>query len=275
MKTNIVLLLLGSILWSFNNKPQKTWVAIGDSITYLNDHLDETGHRVQKGYMTRLCEKLPAYTYINQGYNGWTAKKIAENIEKLNIEKADVYTLFLGTNDWWAGIPAGTLADYNNSTGSQTVAGSMRIIIDHLKYRNQEAKIVMISPMQRGDFVYLNNHKNNAWGSYKAKNGQMLVAIVSIIKEIGKANKIPVVDLYHEARLGQKKIVKYKWLKNPSSQQYQAYYYPDFINIPFDTENDEYPYPIDAVDMTYDGLHPSDQGNALIAEKLARVFKKF
>ena len=35
------------------------WVAIGDSITYLNDHSEQTGNRVKKGYMTRVNEKLP------------------------------------------------------------------------------------------------------------------------------------------------------------------------------------------------------------------------
>ena len=30
------------------------WCAIGDSLTYLNDHLDETGHYVTRGYLSRI-----------------------------------------------------------------------------------------------------------------------------------------------------------------------------------------------------------------------------
>ncbi|HCC52858.1 MAG TPA: SGNH/GDSL hydrolase family protein, partial [Porphyromonadaceae bacterium] len=42
-----------------SSAPRKIkWVAIGDSITYLNDHADETGHRVKKGYLTRVTEML-------------------------------------------------------------------------------------------------------------------------------------------------------------------------------------------------------------------------
>ncbi len=62
-----------------------TWVALGDSITYLNDHLDETGNRLTKGYMTQFTEKFPDVQYINQGHNGWTAISIAEKIETLGI----------------------------------------------------------------------------------------------------------------------------------------------------------------------------------------------
>ena len=35
------------------------WCAIGDSFTYLNDHLDETLFRLKKGYLTRILDKLP------------------------------------------------------------------------------------------------------------------------------------------------------------------------------------------------------------------------
>lgn len=47
------------------------WCAIGDSFTYLDSHLDETGYRVEKGYLTRTAEKLgfPVKLY-NLGING-------------------------------------------------------------------------------------------------------------------------------------------------------------------------------------------------------------
>ena len=46
------------------------WCAIGDSFTYLNDHLDETGHFVTRGYLTRINDKLPALSLTNIGING-------------------------------------------------------------------------------------------------------------------------------------------------------------------------------------------------------------
>src|ERR1700748_2658269 len=111
MKKLLLLFAVSCLLTSFSPK-EISWVAIGDSITYLNDHLNETGNRVTKGFLTRVTEQLPNIHYINQGHNGWTAVRIAEEIEKLGLEKADVYSVFLGTNDWWHGTPLGTLNDY-------------------------------------------------------------------------------------------------------------------------------------------------------------------
>ena len=49
-KLKLTTLLLALILISTSFKQKEiTWTAIGDSITYLNDHLDETGNRLTKG----------------------------------------------------------------------------------------------------------------------------------------------------------------------------------------------------------------------------------
>ena len=251
------------------------WTALGDSITYLNDHPDETGNRVSKGYMTRVIEKLPNIHYINQGHNGWTAVKIAQEIETLGLVKSDVYSIFLGTNDWWGGKPLGRLADYRNRTGSGTVNGSFRIIIDKLRSLNPAARIILITPMQRGDFVYLTNFKNNAYGSYKPKNGQTLESFAQAIDSIGRFEQLPVIDLYHTKSLAVKKLVKFKRLKDPQTGAYHNYPYPTYTTIPFTPETDEYPYPPDAINMTYDGLHPSNKGNAVISKQLVKVMKGY
>jgi len=264
-----LLLLSLIVISSLSLAPKEIqWVAIGDSITYLNDHAEETGSRISKGYMTLINEKYPQVKYTNQGHNGWTSINIADKIESLELKKADVYTVFLGTNDWWQGKPLGTLADYQQNKGSSTVYGAFRIITNKLKQLNKKAKIILITPMQRGDFVYINNFKNNAYGSYKEKNGQTLEQFANAILEIGRLEKIPVVDLYHDKNLTLENMVHFKRVKNPSTGLYQDYTYPEYTSIPFDPETDAYPYPEEAVNMTYDGLHPSDEGYEIIARKL-------
>ncbi|MDR2038531.1 MAG: SGNH/GDSL hydrolase family protein [Bacteroidales bacterium] len=250
------------------------WVALGNSITYLNDHPSETGNRVEKGYMTRVVEQLPDITYVNKGFNGWTSGGIAEKINDLGLEKADVYTVFLGTNDWWSGRQVGTIVDYTGNTGHQTVYGAFRIIIDHLRHLNPHAKIILLTPLQRGDFVYLGNFENRAYGSYREKNGQMLSDVADAIIRIAKHEKIPVIDLYRKSGITPKNMVKFKRLKDPSSGLYRDYTYPTYIDIPFDPKNDDYPYPTEAIDMTYDGLHPSDKGNTAIARLLVKEMKR-
>ncbi|MDP4283096.1 MAG: SGNH/GDSL hydrolase family protein [Bacteroidota bacterium] len=274
MKKLILVLMLFCAITSFKEK-EITWVAIGDSITYLNDHTNETANRITKGYMTVVTQKLPNIHYINQGYNGWTSGNIAVAIEKLNLQKADVYSVFLGTNDWWQGRPVGTFADYQNNTGSKTLYGAFRIIMNKLRSLNKEAKIILITPMQRGDFVYINDKKNNAYGSYKEKNGQTLEEFANAISRIGEYEHVKVVDLYHHSGITQKNIVNYKRLKDPQTGVYKNYRYPHFIGIPFNSTTDEYPYPVGAMNMTFDGLHPSDKGHALIAKILVKIMKKY
>jgi lysophospholipase L1-like esterase len=275
MKKLVLLSCLVSIIFSFTSKKEITWVAIGDSITYLNDHPNETGNRITKGYMTRVSEKLPNIHFINQGHNGWTTGRIADNIEKLGLVKADVYSVFLGTNDWWHSNHLGYFTDYQNNTGSATTYGSFRIIINKIRNLNPEAKIILITPMQRSDFVYISNPKNNAYGSYKEKDGQRLEQFADAVDSIAGYEHIKVVDLYHKEGMSVKDLVKYKRLKDPQTGLYKNYPYPDYNGIPFNPETDDYPYPIDAIDITYDGLHPSDKGFELIAGMLIKIMKKY
>lgn len=274
MRKLCLLLSLFVLLNAFQEK-KYTWVAIGDSITYLNDHANETGNRVCKGYLTRVTEQLPSIQFQNQGHNGWTAVHIAEEIEKLGIGKADIYSVFLGTNDWWGGKPLGKMEDYEKNAGVATVYGAFRIIMDKIRSLNPDAKIVLITPMQRVDFVYISNYKNNAYGSYKDKNGQQLEQFANAVKDIAAHEGVAVVDLYHNKKMSLGKLVHFKRLKDPATSAYRDYAYPEFIGIPFNPEKDEYPYPAAAADMTYDGLHPSDKGNEVIAAQLVKQFRKW
>jgi lysophospholipase L1-like esterase len=269
-----LLFIIGIWLFSSFTEKKIVWVAIGDSITYLNEHADETGNRVSKGYLSRVVAELPNIHYINQGHNGWKSSDIASKIDNLGLVKADAYTVFLGTNDWWGGRPVGSIDDYKNNTGTNSVFGSFRIIVDKIRKLNQEAKIVLITPMQRNDFVYLLNATNNAYGSYKTKNGQSLEAFANAVIAIGKIENIPVIDLYHDPLLDLKNLVHFKRLKDPLTGKYVNYQYPRFTQIPFDPKKDEYPYPPTAVNITYDGLHPSDKGNEIIAKKVIKMFRQ-
>ena len=250
------------------------WVAIGDSITYLNEHPYETGNRITTGYMKLVCAQRPDINYVNKGYNGWTSGDIASKIESLELEKADIYSVFLGTNDWWRGRPIGSIKDYESGTGSATLNGSFRIIIDKLRSLNPKAQIILITPLQRGDFVYINDMKNNAYGSYKSKNDQSLEQFADALVGLAKKEHFEVVDLYHDSGISLRNMVKFKRLKDPSTGAYKNYSYPDYTNIPFDPSVDEYPYPTEAIDMTYDGLHPSDRGYEVIAAMILKVVRR-
>lgn len=268
----VALLFITILLISFH-PPKKKWIAIGDSITYLNDHQNETGNRITSGYMTRVHKKLPWLEFENQGHNGWTSGQIAAEFDKLGIGKADIYTVFLGTNDWWRGRPLGSMNDYEKKTGNNTVFGSFRIIIDKLRALNKDARIVLITPMQRVDFVYINDMNNNAWGSYRDKNGQSLASFAAAIRLIADHEKLSVVNLFNHKKMSYEHLVKFKLLKDTATGEYKKFTYPDYIQVPFDPKKDQYPYPKEAIDITYDGLHPSDKGYDIIAKSLIRLLR--
>jgi lysophospholipase L1-like esterase len=218
---------------------------------------------------------LPNIQYINQGHNGWTSGGIADAIDSLGIIKADVYTVFLGTNDWWQGRNIGEFSDYVHNTGNNTVYGSFRIILNKIKTLNPAAKIILITPMQRTDFVYVADKHNNAYGCYKEKNNQSLAAFAAAINGIARYEHCAVIDLYNKSGITVSNAVKYKRLKDPQTGEYKNYTYPKYIDIPFNPDTDEYPYPADAIGTTYDGLHPSDKGCAIIAGMLVKVLKQY
>ena len=273
MKIRLLGLALLCQLSAFTPAPI-TWTAIGDSITYLNDHQNETGNRITSGYMAIVAAKHPNIKYINQGHNGWTTVGIAKEIENLGLIKTDVYTVFLGTNDWWSGLPLGSMSDYINNTGLKTTYGAWRIIINKIRNLNPSAKVILITPMQRSDFVYIADAHNNAYGCYKSKNGQELSQFADAVKEIGNYEHINVIDLYYKSGITVKNVVKFKRLKDPVTGLYRNIKYPDYIGVPFNPGIDEYPYPVEAIDYTYDGLHPSDKGHKLIADMIMHLFKK-
>jgi len=274
MKKIVFLSILICLLTSFSKK-EITWVAIGDSITYLNNHPEATENRITKGYMSMLVDKHPDIHYINQGYSGWTSGGIAEHFDSLGIIKADLYTVFLGTNDWFQGRPLGTLTDYTNNTGNNTVYGSFRIIVNKIRNLNASAPIIFITPMQRTDFVYQFDMKNNAFGCYRKQKDQSLSQFADAVMAICRQEHFACVDLYNKKELSIEHLVKFKRVKDPQTGKYRDYPYPDYIGIPFDPAKDEYPYPVAAVDMTYDGLHPSDKGFAVIASMLEEKMKVY
>ncbi len=273
MNLKFKLILISIVVFSCAPK-KKTWLALGDSITYLNEHANETDSRITKGYMTLVSEQLPGISYINKGFNGWTAVRVAKEIETLDLTAADVYTIFLGTNDWWHGDRIGTFNDYKDNTGNDTFFGAYRTIVNKLRDLNPKGHFILITPMQRGDFVYVDGMSNNAYGSYRDKDGQTLEEFANAVVSIAKNENFDVVDLYHSNEITLDNMVKYKRLKDPATGEYKNFTYPEYVNIPFDPDTDEYPYPVDATDMTYDGLHPSDKGYEVIARMLIPLMSK-
>ena len=170
-------------------------------------------------------------------------------------------------------MPVGTFNDYRQNTGNTTVYGAFRTIIDKLKALNPKATIILLTPLQRSDFVYVNNPANNAYGSYKPKANQTLLQIAQAIDTIASHEHLTEVDLYRKSGITPINAVKFKRLKDPATGEYKNYTWPEYTDIPFDPAQTEHPYPATAIGTTYDGLHPSDKGYEIIADMLVKRMK--
>jgi lysophospholipase L1-like esterase len=251
-------------------------MAIGDSITYMNGRPELSKNRISKGYMDDVVAQLPYVHFVNNGHSGWTAKAIADNINNLDLVKSDIYSVFLGTNDWWTCLPIGAFSDYENNTGNQTVYGSYRTIIDKIHTLNTEAAIILITPLHRTDYVDLNSPSVFIHGDYSAnKDGVCLSQYADAIKAIAKAEHLQLVDLYYKSGITTKNAVNYRRLRDPETRVYKNYSYPAWLSIPYNPATDDYPYPPEAMNWVYDGLHPSDKGHQRIADMLVKIMKKY
>ena len=243
------------------------WCAIGDSFTYLNDHLEETGHRVTKGYITRTLEKLPGVQVNNMGIHGSTTKDWLN----VSIPSADFYTILLGTNDWHSHIPVGCGEDFKTAQKG-TILGNLGDLVGKIRRQAADAPVIIMNPVERGDFVCIEDPENNARGSYAPDGGQMLGDIAALIYSSCTGYRIFPVDLDHRCGFTQNNVVHFKRVK--TAEGYRDLSYPDYVNRPYDPVQDPYPYPLEAVWLTYDGLHPSDEGCEILADILADAIKK-
>ena len=103
----------------------------------------------------------------------------------------------------------------------------------------------------------------------------MLEQVANAIIQIGNLEKIPVIDLYHDKRLSPQNLIKFKRVRDPATGNYADYTYPFLNNTVFNPVTDDYPYPVEAINLTYDGLHPSDRGNAVIAKRIVQLIMQF
>lgn len=246
------------------------WCAIGDSFTYLNDHPDETNHYVTKGYLSRTLDSLRAHgldaELINIGINGSTTRDWLT----APLVPADFYTILLGTNDWHSGIPLGTEEDFSAARPG-TILGNLSHLIGRIRALSPEAKLLVMNPIERTDFVYLFDPFNNAPGSYAPEHGQKLSDVAEAIYVTCARHKIPALDLHKLCGVTPENAVHFKRVRTPEGIRDLPW--PEYVGLPFDPVSDPYPYPPEAHFLTYDGLHPTDNGNEILAALLSGAMR--
>ena len=133
-------------------------------------------------------------------------------------DAADAVVVFGGTNDFGHGFaPFGTVGD----TSPDTFCGACDTLYKGLKAKYPTTPIVVITPLPR-------SAENNPRGDGYKPAGPLLCEYVAAIQSIAAANKLPVLDLFHDAPSGKRAMLP-----------------PNLFP---------------------DGLHPNDAGHAILAK---------
>lgn len=162
-----------------------TWNSIGDSITNAGK------------YQEYAIKNANILSYNNYGYSGYTATiKSSDDTTSVALKSSDfkvanIYTVFLGTNDFSRNCSIGSMSDTAGQVGS-FIGGLKQILVD-IYAKNKEAIIIFISPLKRNNAQYSWTSTNSA--------GHKLSDYRDAIKNFCEHYSLGFIDLYSIGQL--------------------------------------------------------------------------
>ena len=231
----------------------------GKRIAYIGDSVSDP--EVKKGdnmkhYWDFLQEWLNTEPLV-YATNGHTLQNGLSSIDKLYEEhgqEVDVIVVFLGTNDYNASLPLGSLyieqeSETERSFGNQsykqyavrrtfsfsdkTIFGRINLVMQKLKTLYPTKQIVFLTPLHRG-FAEFGSFNIQLDESYQNTRGLYIDDVVNAIIEAGRAWSVPVIDLFAISGL------------SPTLPEYKSFFF----------------------DAEHDCLHPNESGHERIARTL-------
>jgi len=189
----------------------------GKRVAYLGDSItDPRNNGSKKKYWNFLQEWLDITPYV-YGVSGrqWNdIPRQAEQLKKEHGDDFDAILIFIGTNDFNAGVPIGQWWDEKTTEvmagihkpkqletrrqrvpamNKNTYRGRINIALDTVKRMFPTKQIVLLTPIHRANFFA--NEKN--WQpneSYQNECGEWVDAYVNAVKEAGNLWAVPVID---------------------------------------------------------------------------------
>ena len=166
------------------------WLAVGDSITY-----GDTNDGVS--YADYIADKIKI-NLLKEGHSGYPLRTLLEKFASFDTDnKADIITIFAGTNDFNLSLGAGTENDIY-SRDVKTIWATCNTLFPYLLNRYPTKPIIFFTPIQR-------KYSGSASGIIKGMvdtNGITLREYAQSIIDAGKKYGIPVVDLYSVSGIG-------------------------------------------------------------------------
>lgn len=156
----------------------KLLVTIGDSLT-------------QMGFWQEMVTQMLGMTYEVAAQSGGNMTSIANFVD--NIEAADVMTVWAGTNDWYGGVPLGTLL---NGDGN-TYYGAVQHVCEEVSTNLPGCKLLLITPLQRNTTNTAEWEEDSRGFKINATTGKTLEDYANAVLETAEIYGIPVLDMFH------------------------------------------------------------------------------
>lgn len=188
----------------------------GKRVAYLGDSItDERQTATQQIYWQYLEELLGIVPTV-YGISGNQWHHIlpqVKRLEKKQGDEVDAIFIFIGTNDFNAGVPLGTWyteraeqveilpGNFETrlcrtfTTDEDTVCGRINNAIAYLKQRYPTKQIILLTPIHRALFRSTSTGKIQPDERYANKIGRYLSDYVALYQQIANVWAIPVIDL--------------------------------------------------------------------------------
>ena len=190
----------------------------GKRVAYFGDSItDPRNKAANKKYWSYLQDWLKIAPYV-YGVSGRQWNDIPRQTDQLKAEHGDdvdAILIFIGTNDYNAGIPIGqwfTEASEQVMAGihetkhlvdrrhrypvmaDSTYRGRINRALDYVKRMYPAKQVVLLTPIHRAQF-YANDQNWQPREDYTNKCGEYIDAYVQSVKEAGNLWAVPVIDL--------------------------------------------------------------------------------
>lgn len=190
----------------------------GKRVAYFGDSITDPNHKAaNRKYWSLLQEWLGITPYV-YAVSGRQWNDIPRQADKLKAEHGnefDAILIFIGTNDFNAGVPVGewfTEQEEEVMAGiheqkhlvkrmrkrmcmtDSTYRGRINIALDKVKRMFPGKQVVLVTPIHRAGF-YLKDTNWQPTEEYRNKCGEYVSSYVESVKEAGNIWSVPVIDM--------------------------------------------------------------------------------
>ena len=208
----------------FRRPLRKTRVGLdawkGMKVAFLGDSITDPGHvGCTKNFWNFLVEdlKLDAKVYGVSGHQWSNIPSQVARIHESMDDDLDALFVFVGTNDYMAGVPLGEFYEYSKASANlwgketllnrralskdpATYCGRINIALEKLKTDFPETQIVLMTPLHRA-FFQCSATNVQPPESFANARGLFIDAYADAIRHAGRIWSVPVIDLFAESGL--------------------------------------------------------------------------